>query len=90
MLLQFPFGIFYFMLMVVLIAFSISLLSIPIFQIVFNIPVITLYGDQYFLPNNWMPLTTVAGILLMTATLQLAKLLGKGHGSYAKRLLISE
>jgi hypothetical protein len=90
MLLQLPFGTFYFVLMVILMAFSISLLSIPIFQIVFNIPTLTIYGSQYFIPNNWMPLVVFAGILLMTTTLHLAKALGKWHSTYAKKILISE
>jgi hypothetical protein len=90
MLLQLPLGIIYFTLMVFLVSLSLALLLTPIFQLVYNLPTISIYSDQYFIPNIWLPFISAVGLLLMTASMHLAKVLGNMHSKYAKGLLISE
>lgn len=90
MLLQLPLGIFYFTLMVILISFSVAFLSAPFFQLILDIPVIMIQSSYYYIPVAWIPAISAAGILLMTLTMHLAKLLGRGHSAYAKIVLISE
>lgn len=90
MLLQLPIGIFYFTLMVILISISLAFVSAPLFQLILNMPVITLQSSYYHIPVAWLPVVSASGFLLMTLTMHLAKLIGRGHSAYAKKVLISE
>lgn len=88
MLLQMPLGIFYFTVLVTLISVSLWLVFWPIASITMGWPVfVTPYQDYY--ATGWLvPLTIIAGGLLLTTTMHLAKAMGKGHGTLAKTMLV--
>ena len=88
MLLQFPLGIFYFILFIALIAVSLSGIAMPILQLGFDIPVANINGIAYYLSGWLLPLVVIAGVLLGTATMHLSKALGRVHGALASSLLV--
>ncbi len=88
MVLQFPLGIFYFCLFVILIAFSLWGIAIPVLQLAFDIPVSQNFGVYYYLYNWELPLVFIVGVLLFFSTMHLAKLFGKLHGRLAKLMLV--
>ena len=88
MILQLPLGIFYFTVFTVLIATSLAFLANPVLEFVFQEPVIHLGAIAYHIPIWLMPLLVVAGFMLLLATMQLAKFLGRQHGVLAKVLLV--
>jgi hypothetical protein len=90
MILQLPLGIIYFSVFVTLIAVSAWLISSPIWQLVIGIPFATAYPYEYYFATWALPLAVIGGILLLTATMHLAKVTGKGHGLLAKALLVRE
>jgi hypothetical protein len=90
MILQLILGVLYFTLLVVLLSFSLAFLSIPILQLGFHLPVAALGGTTYFLPSVYLPLCVLAGILLLTITMHLAKGIGQLHGRFAKFMLVTE
>jgi uncharacterized membrane protein len=89
MILQFVLGTLYFNVLVILLATSLSGIAIPIVQEVFNLPIVTTYDLQYYLPQWGYPLVVLAGILLWTSTMHLVRWVGGLHGRYAKALLVS-
>jgi hypothetical protein len=90
MLIQLPFGIFYFTLFVTLISVSLGLVASPILELVFNVPMFTDSGTLYYL-NGWlMPIIVITGVLLFFVTLHLAKVIGNFHGNLAKARLVRE
>jgi uncharacterized membrane protein len=88
MILQLPMGIISFVVLVTLIAVSLSGIALPILQLGFDLPVIYVDGVSYYLANWTLPLFVIAGILLITLTMHLAKYLGRQHGLLAKALLV--
>ena len=90
LLLQFPLGVIYFYLTIIVLIFSLSGIAIPILQDVFNLPVGNIDGVFYYVPGQAYPLLIIAGILLWTGYMHLAKSIGKLHGSYAKAMLVSD
>ncbi len=87
MLLQLPLGTIYFSVFITLIALSLSGIAIPILQLGFDISVY-INGGSYYLAGWMLPLVIVAGILLATLTMHLAKYVGRMHGALAKALLV--
>lgn len=87
MILQLPLGTIYFSVFITLIALSLSGIAIPILQLGFDIPV-NINGGSYYLAGWMLPLVVVAGILLATLTMHLAKYVGHMHGALAKTLLV--
>jgi len=87
MILQLPLGTIYFSAFITLIALSLFGIAIPILQLGFDIPV-NINGDSYYLAVWMLPLVVVAGILLATLTMHLAKHVGHMHGTLAKTLLV--
>jgi len=87
MILQLPLGTIYFSVCITLIALSLSGIAIPILQLGFDIPV-NINGGSYYLAGWMLPLVVVAGILLATLTMHLAKYVGRMHGALAKTLLV--
>ncbi|MFC2072277.1 sensor domain-containing protein [Chloroflexota bacterium] len=87
MILQLPLGTLYFTVFITLVAVSLSGIAIPILQVVFNVP-ININGGSYYLDGWMLPLVVVAGILLATLTMHLAKCIGHLHGMLAKVLLV--
>lgn len=92
MILMLPLGIIYFTAMVTLISVSLALVASPILSYVFNIPIGTVYnGDVIWqLPEYLTPLFSVLGVVLATATMHIARWVGKIHGKFAKALLVSD
>jgi len=90
MVLQLPLGIIYFCVVIVLIAVSLWCIALPVLQLAFNIPVVTNYSTYYYLAWYMMPLTVIAGVFLLTATMHLAKVIGRNHGKLAKFMLVRE
>ncbi len=92
MILMLPLGIIYFTVMVVLISISLALIATPIAAIVFNVPFEAIsYGEViWYMPDYLTPLVAIVGVLLATATMHVARWVGKVHGKFAKALLVSD
>ena len=88
MLLQMPLGIVYFTAFITLISVSLWLIFWPIASIAIGWPVFVTPNQDYYATGWLVPLTIVAGGLLLTVTMHLAKVIGKGHGTLAKALLV--
>lgn len=88
MLLQMPLGVIYFTVFVSLAAASLGLMFWPIASMVLGQPVVTTPTILYFATGWLVPIGIAAGMLLLTATMHLAKSAGKGHGALAKALLV--
>ncbi|MCP4605692.1 MAG: hypothetical protein GY847_35095 [Proteobacteria bacterium] len=91
MILQLPLGVIYFTVFVTLIAVALSGIATPVLGPVFNIPIYIDFGrTHYYVPDSLTPLLAIAGALLMTVTMHLAKLAGRLHGSLAKAMLVND
>ncbi|MBT3240203.1 MAG: sensor domain-containing protein [Chloroflexi bacterium] len=90
MVLMLPLGVIYFTLSFSLNIISIALMITPFLQEILNIPLITFSGASYFLPNWLLPAVMIIGLLLLTGSMHLAKLLGGWHGKLAKFFLVAE
>lgn len=88
MILQFPLGVIYFTVFITLIALSLGLMVSPILEIIFDEPFIRLGAMAYHIPTWQMPLIVAGGFILFLASMHLAKLIGRAHGSLAKTLLV--
>jgi uncharacterized membrane protein len=88
MILQLPMGIISFVVLVTLIAVSLFGIALPILQLVLDLPVSYINDVSYYLVDWMLPLAVIAGILLATLTLHLARFLGRQHGRLAKALLV--
>jgi uncharacterized membrane protein len=87
-LLQLPLSLIYVTLILAFLGISLGAMSIPVFQYIVHLPVITL-TQPVFLPAWSMPLLVVGGILLLTIMLHTAKGIGILHGKWAKLMLVS-
>lgn len=90
MLLQLPLGVLYFVVFVTLIAFSLSFVATPVLEFAFEIPLVTFGDTAYHIPGWLTLLIAFAGVLLMPATMHLAKFAGRAHGALAKAMLVSD
>lgn len=88
MILQLPMGIISFTVLVTLIAVSLYGVALPILQLGFDLPVSYVNGVSYYLVYWMLPLAVIAGVLLATLTMHLARYLGSRHGALAKALLV--
>ena len=89
MILKLPLGIIYFVVFIVLIALSLFGIALPILEQGFDIyPLVINNVPYYYTPVWMMPLTVIAGILLLILTMHLAKVLGRMQGALAKSLLV--
>jgi hypothetical protein len=90
MILQFPLGLIYGGITIVLFALSLKAILYPLLDGVFGRPLITL-GDQAYHTSPWLfPVVTLVGFLLFVIPLHFAKLVGNIHGRYAKSLLVKK
>ena len=88
--LQMPLGLLYFCLMIILLTLGISLTIAPLIALVTHIPP-TIQVDNVSYNAPWLtPFLMLAGILLTTSCLHLARGLGQLHGRYARTLLLQE
>jgi hypothetical protein len=90
MLLQMPLGIIYFTVFVSLIAGSVGLILKPISELVWGIPSFIIGDYGYYTPTWLFPFCVIGGVLLLFATMHLAKYTGKLHGAFAKAMLVRE
>jgi hypothetical protein len=90
LVLQLPLGIIYFTVIITLVAVSLWGIALPILQFGFDLPVVQSYDIDYYLAGWVMPLTVIGGILLLTATMHVAKAAGRLHGLFAKAMLVRE
>jgi uncharacterized membrane protein len=88
MILQLPLGITYFTVLVTLTAVSLYCIALPILQLGFGLPVSNINGASYYLVDWMLPLSVIAGVLLATLTMHMARYLGRQHGMLAKALLV--
>ena len=88
MILKLPLGIAYFTLFIVLISLALSGIALPILEQVFDLQPLVINNVLYYTPAWLMPLTVIAGILLLILTMHLAKVLGRMQGALAKALLV--
>jgi hypothetical protein len=90
MVLMLPLGILYFTVFVTLISVSLSFIAAPVLEFFFDIPVAT-FGDTAYRLPGWLTLVVAfAGVLLLPATMHLAKFVGRVHGAMAKAMLVSD
>jgi hypothetical protein len=88
MILHLPLGVIYFTVLVSLISISLFGVALPILQLGFDLPVSTINGVSYYLADWMLPLAVIAGTMLATLTMHLAKFLGRQHGALAKAMLV--
>jgi uncharacterized membrane protein len=88
LVLQLPFGIIHFTIFIVLLAYSLQLMALPVLQLVFDQPLFNFSFGKYFVPLWSMPFLFIAGILDVIVLLHLAKFVGRQHGAMAKALLV--
>jgi hypothetical protein len=70
---------------------SLSFVAIPIMQEVFHQGAVILYGNVRFIFPAWTyPLLVLAGFLLWTIFMNIARGIGQLHGRLAKWMLVSE
>lgn len=90
MLIQFVLGTVYFVLFVTVLSFSLSFIAIPIVQEWSGMGAIYNNGIRYFFPIWSYPLLILAGLMLWTTFMNLARGVGQLHGRMAKSLLVTD
>jgi uncharacterized membrane protein len=90
MLLMLPLGVIYFTLFVTLISLGLSMIALPIVQLVIHYPLITINSVKNFVPFWQFPLWAVGGALILLISMHFAKLLGRLQGSFAKLMLMGD
>jgi uncharacterized membrane protein len=85
-----PLGVFYFTFAVVGLSLSIALAVAPIFLLLYHAGVVNVDGIIMESPHPaLLPLISIAGVLLLTVTMHLARGIGYLHGQLAKSLLVA-
>jgi hypothetical protein len=90
MVLMLPLGILYFTVFVTLIALALSFIATPVLEYLVDVPLFTLGETAYRLPAGLTLVVAFGGVLLLPATMHLAKLVGRLHGALAKAMLVSD
>ena len=88
MALQLVFGIVYFTVVATAAAVCVSLIVLPIAQVVSGAPVLVVGGYSYWIEPWAFPLFVGAGLIGWVLTLWIAKGIGQLHGMYAKVMLV--
>jgi uncharacterized membrane protein len=89
LLLMLPLGVFYFTFAVVGIVVSLATFVAPIVVLLYHAGLVQIDGTvQGGLHPALLPLISIAGLLLLTVTLHLARGIGYLHGQLAKTLLV--
>ena len=85
-----PLGVFYFSFAVVGLAVSASVIVLPIVLLLYDAGVVNIDGNVVGAPPTAvLPLISIAGVLLLTVTMHLARGIGYLHGQLAKSLLVA-
>ena len=90
MLLMLPLGVIYFSLFVTLISLGLSMIALPIVQMVIHYPLITFNSVSHYVPYWQFPLWVVGGVLILLISMHFAKLLGRLQGGFAKLMLMGD
>jgi hypothetical protein len=90
MLLQMVLGTVYFSVFVTLLVVSFWLVVQPIVGLAADVPVFVIGDYGYYTPAWMLPFSMIGGVLLLTATMHLVKIIGKAHGAWAKLMLVRE
>jgi hypothetical protein len=77
-------------LIVMILSISLSFIAIPFLQEYAHQSVLEMNGIHYFLPMWAYPLFVLAGFLLWTTFMNIARGIGQLHGKFAKWLLVTE
>jgi len=85
--LMLPLGLSYCLIVLLLFFTSISFIISPAMELIFHLP-LELFGYEAFTPVWFLPVVVIAGIILLPATLHLARFIGKFHGRFAKSMLV--
>ncbi|MCK5317000.1 MAG: sensor domain-containing protein [Anaerolineales bacterium] len=88
MVLQLPLGVIYFTVFITLIALSLGFILNPILVLFLDVPLIHFGGKAYYSPPELIPFVVSAGLIVLLATMHLAKYVGRLHGAIAKTLLV--
>ena len=90
MIIQFVLGTIYFVLIVTVLSFSLSLIAIPFLQEFFNLGALSI-GDKHYFFSTWSyPLFVLGGFVLWTVFMHIARGIGQLHGRFAKWVLVTE
>lgn len=86
-----PLGVFYFTFAVVGLAVSVALTVAPVFMLLYHAGVVQLDGTVIMESPHpaLLPLISLAGVLMLTVTMHLARGIGYLHGQLAKTLLVA-
>jgi uncharacterized membrane protein len=90
MVILMPLGIAYFTLFVTLLAMALYGIASPALILWLGLPAATIHGVEFYAPGWYVPLTFIAGVLLLLVTLHLAKGIGWLHGRLAKMMLVKD
>ncbi len=85
---RFPLGLVYSFGLLILFSLSVKFIAYPLLAPVFDRSLINIGGQKYYTSVYLYPVVSLAGFLVFTLTLHLAKLVGKLHGRYAKFMLV--
>jgi hypothetical protein len=88
MILQLPLGVVYFSVLISLISVGLWTIAWPVISIVFDQPLLMTTNHAYYATGWLVPISIIIGALILTATMHLAKAIGKGHSALAKALLV--
>ena len=90
LILQLPIGVIYIIVWTFLVGLGLSLIAAPFVQEILNFPVIHAGSTEIWLSYWMMPFLVIAGVLILTVFMHLAKGIGKVHGKYAKWMLVAD
>ena len=78
------------MLFITLFAVGLAFIAVPVIQYVYHLPMFWWNGVSHLFEPWTMPLFVLAGIILLTTNMHLAKGLGSLHAKLARALLVAE
>ena len=85
-----PLGVFYFSFAVVGLAVSATVIVLPVVLLLYDAGIVNIDGNVVGAPPTAvLPLISIAGVLLLTVTMHLARGIGYLHGQLAKSLLVA-
>lgn len=90
MVVQLPLGIFYFTLVLTMLALGLGGIAVPVLQYGFGLPITQFDDSTYYAPGWLVVLFVIVGILWLIVTMHLAKFFGRLHGRFAKAMLVRE
>lgn len=90
MILMLPLGVIYFSVFITLISLSLGFILAPLAQLFLPFPMITVGNSMYYVTPDLGIMVFLLGVILSIGTMNLAKVLGRWHGTLAKAMLVSE